>query len=67
MLIYMEYFRKKKLPQFQENSFIMRYFYNYKIILVQYLKKHSDKLVYKVYIWVLFGIIFGIEKEALPY
>ncbi len=24
----------------------------------------KDKLVYKVYIWVLFGIIFGKEKEA---
>ncbi len=25
----------------------------------------SDKLIYKVYIWVLFGIILGKEKEAL--
>ncbi len=26
---------------------------------------YNDKLVYNVYIWVLFGIIFGKEKEAL--
>ncbi len=26
---------------------------------------YNDKLVYNVYIWVLFGISFGIEKEAL--
>ncbi len=25
----------------------------------------DDKSVYKVYIWVLLGIIFGKEKEAL--
>ncbi len=25
----------------------------------------NDKLVYKVYIWVVFGIIFGKEKEDL--
>ncbi len=30
----LEYFREKKLPQFQKNSFVMRHFY--KVILVQY-------------------------------
>ncbi len=28
---------------------------------------YSDKLVYNVYIWVLFGIIFGKEKETLKH
>ncbi len=35
----LEYFRKKKLSQFQENSFVMRHFY--KIILAQNITKHS--------------------------
>ncbi len=28
---------------------------------------YNDKLVYNVYIWVLFGIIFGKEREDLKY
>ncbi len=32
--LFLEYFHERKLPQFQENSFVMGHFYN--IILVQY-------------------------------
>ncbi len=34
MCALLEYFREKKLPQFQDNSFVMRHFY--KIICKQY-------------------------------
>ncbi len=63
----LEYFLKKKLLQFQENSFVMKHFY--KIILVQYnetlwKRYRTTKLAYTVYLGVFLKIIFGKEKEA---
>ncbi len=50
----LEYFGKKKLPQFQENTFVIRHYY--KIIVVEY-----NELWWKCFL----ELFFGKEKESL--
>ncbi len=55
----LEYFGKKNLPQFQENSFVMRHFY--KIILVQYNESDVERQI--SILCIPFGIIFGKRRK----